>query len=223
MGLRALRPAHRDLDGAADRQRDPDRSRLQALSRDPGVHDRHRAPAGGEPPGDRRPARPLPGPRPARAAARRQRGRADDALARPEPLPRQHRPPAALLQRAQGPSAEPASRRSRRVDHRASGATSGRAGRTSARSRSTTTTAASSSSTRWPSGPRKRRGTTSASTICPSIRSTRRATRRSAALRARGRSSPARRRATAAGGGSRALRRSAASTARSRAAASSTS
>ena len=50
-----------------------------------------------------------------------------------------------------------------------------------------------------------------------------RATRRSAARRARARSSPARRAAPAAGGGSRTRRRSAASTARSRAAGSSTS
>ena len=63
--------------------------------------------------------------------------------ARDEPLLQGGRPATALLPGAQGAPADEASRRARRVDHRACAATSGRAARTSARSRSTTTTARS--------------------------------------------------------------------------------
>ena len=63
--------------------------------------------------------------------------------ARPEPLLRQGRPPAALLQHPQGPAADAAPRQAWTRGSRAFAATSGRAARTSARSRSTTTTARS--------------------------------------------------------------------------------
>src|SRR3954465_904125 len=103
------------------------------------------------------------------------------------------------------------------------GGTSGRRARTSARSRSTTTTTPSSSSTRWPSGARKRSGTTCARTTSRLTPCMRAATPPSAARRARVRSRRGSRRVPGAGGGRAVRPRSAASTARSRRADSSTS
>ncbi len=101
-------------------------------------------------------------------------------------------------------------------------ATSGPAGRTSARSKSTTTMADSRKSVPWPTGPRKKSGTTSSSTTFRSTPCMRKAIPALAACLAHGSQNPARTRARDAGGGRRTRPRNAACTARWRPVASST-
>ena len=154
------------------------------------LHGRHRPAAAGDARADRRAAREVSGPQPARARARRRRRSSGSSREGPRPDEGVGREPAALLQRAQGAAADEASRRARRVGHRPAPRPVGDAHE-------------------HPQGrdrPRPRRdreaqpargvdeargvGVPAASTTCRCTRSTRRATRRSAARRARARSAP---------------------------------
>ncbi len=105
-----------------------------------GLLDRHRPAAPGDPRPDRAAPRAVSGPAPRASLARRRAAAAPRRPARAEPVPPVGRAAAPLLQRPQGAAAEPRAGRPRRLGHRAFAATSGRRGRTSARSRSTTTT-----------------------------------------------------------------------------------
>ena len=119
MGDRGVRSAHRALRGVPGRRLRADRHGVRDRPDHPRLHRRHRPPARRDARADRAAARPLSRSQSRRAPAGAAAGTAPrlDEGARPDEGV--GREPAALLQRAQGAAADEASRRPRRMDHRA--------------------------------------------------------------------------------------------------------
>ena len=223
VGDRPLRWPPRDLDRLPGGRCRADRHGLQDRPGRARLLDGHGSPAAGDVRPDRAAPRPLRGPPPRAHLTRRGSGAAPRRPPRAEPLLQVGREPAPLLQRPQGAAADEGARRPRRLGDRPPPRPVGLALRhQEGRDRPRPRRDREAEPARRVAGgrglglPPRERGSRP-------IRSTSRATPRSAARPARSRSPRASPFGQAAGGGRRTPRRSAACTARSRRAASSTS
>ena len=141
VGARSGSATASPLDRVPGRRRRPDRHGVPHRPGGAGLLDRHRPAAAGDArPRSRSCASDTPG---SGSSCSRPTGGQRAASRRPpraEPVPPLGGAAASLLQRPQGPAAQPGARGARLLGHRACAATSGPRAPTSARSRSTTTT-----------------------------------------------------------------------------------